>query len=60
MTLHALTLAARHATHAVLMGGERVECGPAAALLTAERLSRLFGQSLVAVGAPRGTAFLPV
>jgi iron complex transport system ATP-binding protein len=60
MTLHALTLAARHATHAVLMGGERVECGPAAALLTAERLSRLFGQSLVAVGHGSATAFLPV
>jgi len=60
MALHDLTLAARYATHAVLMGGEKVDAGAAGALLTAERLSALYGQELVAVGHPRGTAFLPV
>ena len=60
MALHDLTLAARYATHAVLMGGEKVDAGAAGALLTAERLSALYGQALVAVAHPRGTAFLPV
>jgi ABC-type cobalamin/Fe3+-siderophores transport system ATPase subunit len=58
--MHDLTLAARYATHAVLMGGEKVDAGAAGALLTAERLSALYGQELVAVAHPRGTAFLPV
>jgi iron complex transport system ATP-binding protein len=60
MALHDLTLAARHATHAILLGCDGVAAGPAAALLTAERLSELYGQALVAVPHPRGTAFLPV
>jgi iron complex transport system ATP-binding protein len=59
MALHDLTLAARYATHAVLLGGEQTCAGPAAALLTANRLSALFGVALVAVDQPRGTAFLP-
>jgi iron complex transport system ATP-binding protein len=59
MTLHALTLAARHATHAVLIGAGQAEAGPAPALLTAPRLSELFGQPLVAVPHAHGTAFLP-
>ncbi|MFO1399296.1 MAG: ABC transporter ATP-binding protein [Burkholderiales bacterium] len=59
MSLHALTLAARHATHAVLMDGTRAQAGPAGELLTAARLSALFGQPLVAVGEGRGTAFVP-
>jgi len=60
MALHDLTLAARHATHVVLMGCDKVEAGAAGELLTAERLSALYGQALVAVAHPRGTAFLPV
>ena len=60
MAVHDLTLAARYATHAVLLGGESVEAGPANALLTVERLSALFGVGLVAVAHSRGTAFLPV
>jgi iron complex transport system ATP-binding protein len=60
MALHDLTLAARHATHAVLLGCDKVEAGPAGALLDAERLSALYGQPLVAVAHPRGTAFLPI
>jgi iron complex transport system ATP-binding protein len=60
MALHDLTLAARHATHVVLMGCDKVEAGEAGDLLTVERLSALYGQALVAVAHPRGTAFLPV
>ncbi len=59
MVLHDLTLAARYATHVVLMGGDSVEVGTSPALLTAERLSTLYGHELVAVSHPRGTAFLP-
>jgi iron complex transport system ATP-binding protein len=60
MALHDLTLAARHATHVVLMGCDEVVAGAADELLSAERLSALYGQELVAVPHPRGTAFLPV
>jgi iron complex transport system ATP-binding protein len=60
MALHDLTLAARHATHVVLMGCDKVEAGAAGELLSAEKLSALYGQALVAVAHPRGTAFLPV
>jgi iron complex transport system ATP-binding protein len=60
MALHDLTLAGRHATHVILMGCDKVEAGPAGELLNAERLSALYGQALVAVAHPRGTAFLPV
>ena len=60
MALHDLNLAARYATHAILMGGKNVEAGVAGALLTAEKLSALYGQQLEAVAHPRGTAFLPV
>ena len=59
MTLHDLALAARYATHAILFGCDRVESGPAGELLNAQRLSALYGQALVAVAHPRGTAFLP-
>jgi iron complex transport system ATP-binding protein len=60
MVLHDLTLAARYATHAVLLGnGENSEAGPAELMLTAAKLSALFGHELVAVAQPRGTAFLP-
>jgi iron complex transport system ATP-binding protein len=59
MALHDLALAARYATHAILLGCERVEVGRAGALLTADKLSALYGQALVAVPHPRGTAFLP-
>jgi len=60
MALHDLTLASRHATHVVLMGCDKVEAGAAGELLSAEKLSALYGQALVAVAHPRGTAFLPV
>jgi iron complex transport system ATP-binding protein len=59
MALHDLTLAARHATHAVLLEDGKAEAGPAGTLLNAEKLSALFGQELVAITQGRGTAFLP-
>ena len=59
MAVHDLTLAARYATHAVLLGCDKVEAGPAAQLLEAGRLSLLYGQPLIAVAHPRGPAFLP-
>ncbi|HTQ00494.1 MAG TPA: ABC transporter ATP-binding protein [Casimicrobiaceae bacterium] len=59
MSLHDLTLATRHATHALLFGFAAVSAGPAAQMLTQERLSALYGQPLVAIAHPRGTAFLP-
>jgi iron complex transport system ATP-binding protein len=60
MALHDLTLAARHATHVVLMGCDKVEAGAAGEMLSVEKLSALYGQALLAVDHPRGTAFLPV
>ncbi len=59
MAVHDLTLAARFATHAILLGGGEAVSGAARDLLTAERLSALFGQALVEVAHARGAAFLP-
>jgi iron complex transport system ATP-binding protein len=59
MSLHDLALAPRHATHALLFGFDGVSAGPAREMLTAERLSALFGQPLAAVPHAGGTAFLP-
>ena len=59
MALHDLALAARYATHAILFDCDQFEAGPATALLTAQKLSALFGQPLVALQHAHGTAFLP-
>jgi iron complex transport system ATP-binding protein len=59
MSIHDLTLAARHATHALLFGAEGVRAGPASEMLTARNLSALYRQPLVAVPHAGGTAFLP-
>jgi len=59
MSLHDLALASRCATHALLFGFDRVDAGVAGDMLTQQRLSALYGQALVAVAHPRGTAFLP-
>ena len=59
MAVHDLALAARYATHAVLLGCDHVETGPASALLDAAKLSALYGVQLIAMAHPRGTAFLP-
>ena len=60
MSLHDLTLAARHATHALLFGFDGVSAGPAQTMLTSRNLSALYGQPLVAVPHAGRTAFLPV
>ena len=59
MSIHDLTLAARHATHALLFGFEGVRSGAAREMLTERNLSSLYGQPLVAVPHAGGTAFLP-
>jgi iron complex transport system ATP-binding protein len=59
MTLHDLALAPRYATHAVLLDGAQAMAGTAADLLTAARLSALYGQPLIAQAHPRGTVFVP-
>jgi len=59
MSLHDLSLAARYATHALLFGFDEVAAGPASELLTAERLSLLYGQRLVAIAHSRGSVFVP-
>ena len=59
MSLHDLTLAARHATHALLFGFDGVSAGPAREMMTAPKLSALYGQALAGVPFEDGTAFLP-
>jgi iron complex transport system ATP-binding protein len=59
MSMHDLTLAPRHATHALLIAGDGAWSGTAAEMLTEQRLSSLFRQRLVAVRHANGTAFLP-
>src|SRR4029453_3689976 len=59
MSLHDLTLAARHATHAILFGFDRVSAGTAHAMLTEGNLSALYGQPLARVAFEDGIAFLP-
>jgi iron complex transport system ATP-binding protein len=58
--LHDLNWAARYATHAVLLSPNGdTEVGEAATLLTAERLSALYGLSLTACGNPPQRHFIP-
>ena len=59
MSLHDLTLAARHATHALLFGFDGVSAGTARDMLTERRLSALYGQPLARVDFDDGVAFLP-
>ena len=59
MSLHDLTLAARHATHALLFGFDGVRAGPAHEMLTEHKLSALYGQALAGVPFEDGIAFLP-
>ncbi|MFO1304252.1 MAG: ABC transporter ATP-binding protein [Burkholderiales bacterium] len=59
MAVHDLTLAARHATHALLIGRDGASAGPARAMLTERDLSALFGQRLAAIPFEGSTAFLP-
>jgi iron complex transport system ATP-binding protein len=59
MSIHDLTLAARHASHALLFGFEGVRTGPASEMLTAGNLSALYRQPLASVAFEDGIAFLP-
>ena len=59
MSLHDLTLATRHATHALLFGFDGVAAGPAHDMLTERNLSALYGQPLARVAFEDGFAFLP-
>lgn len=61
MVLHDINLAARYASHVLLLDGEGGHViGPAAEVLTAERLSAAFGHPLRAVVDGNSTLFVPV
>jgi iron complex transport system ATP-binding protein len=59
MVLHDINLAVRCCDHALLLDGGAAQAGPAHELLTAERLSRLYGVPLQAVHTERGPVFAP-
>ena len=61
MVLHDLNLAARYASHILLLDGEGGhEIGPARHILQPERLSRAFGHPLRAVQDGEHLLFVPV
>ena len=61
MVLHDLNLAARYASHVLLLDGEGGHAfGPACQILEAERLSRAFGHPLRAVPDGEHLLFVPV
>ena len=61
MVLHDINLAARYASHVLLLDGEGGHViGTAAEVLTAERLSAAFGHPLRAVVDGNSTLFVPV
>lgn len=61
MVLHDINLAARYASHVLLLDGEGGHViGPAAVVLTVERLSAAFGHPLRAVADGDDTLFVPV
>jgi iron complex transport system ATP-binding protein len=59
MVLHDLHLAVRYADHAIALGAGRAVPGTAGEVLTAERLSALFGHRLAEVGAGITRTFVP-
>ena len=59
MVLHDVNLAARFCDHALLLDAGDAVAGAAGELLTAARLSRLYGVPLVQVSSPAGSAFVP-
>jgi iron complex transport system ATP-binding protein len=59
MVLHDVNLAVRCCDHALLLDGGAAQAGPARELLTAERLSRLYGVPLRAVATEGGPVFAP-
>jgi len=60
MTQHDVNLAVRYCTHALLLFGAGEWCaGPAAEMLSAEVLTRLYRHPVIAVETPAGIAYLP-
>lgn len=60
MVLHDINLTARYASHVLLLDGQGGHIfGPAAEVLTTERLSAAFGHPLRAVADGRATLFVP-
>ena len=57
MVVHDVNLAARYCDHALLLADGDALAGPAAELLTADRLSAVYGVSLKALAGPRGSVF---
>jgi iron complex transport system ATP-binding protein len=59
MVVHDVNLALRYCDQALLLSGGEALAGPASSLLTAERLSGLYGVPLRALAGPRGRVFAP-
>jgi iron complex transport system ATP-binding protein len=59
MVLHDLHLTLRYADHAIALGGGRAVAGVAGEVLTADRLSALFGHPLQAVGTGAARTLVP-
>src|SRR5439155_7546557 len=59
MVVHDVNLALRYCDQALLLSAGEALAGPAPALLTAERLSSLYGVPLRALAGPRGEVFAP-
>ena len=59
MVLHDVNLAVRCCDHALLLDGGSAHAGPAAELLTAARLSQLYGVPLQALPTAHGPMFAP-
>ena len=59
MVLHDVNLAVRCCDHALLLDGGVAQAGTAQELLTAARLSRLYGVPLNAIETARGPVFAP-
>lgn len=59
MVLHDVNLALRCCDHALLLDGGAAQAGPAAELLTAARLSQLYGVPLQALATAHGPIFTP-
>src|SRR5436190_87144 len=59
MVVHDVNLAVRYCDHALLLADGEASAGRAQELLTAERLSAVYGVSLRQVAGPRGNLFAP-
>ena len=59
MVVHDVNLAVRYCDHALLLADGKAFAGPAAELLTNERLSSLYGVALQTLAGARGPVFAP-